>query len=78
MLPVGLVSFVSGVPLETLTVYQTTEHPDLEKNLKNYFTEQVIMSHHEQSFTINAKEYTKSRTCKHNTFTVVRQKNVLK
>eukprot|EP00064_Thunnus_orientalis_P019075 superscaffoldBa00004614_g19185 len=30
----------NGVPLETLTVYQTTEHPDLEKNLKNYFTEQ--------------------------------------
>ncbi|XP_060884993.1 matrix metallopeptidase-21 [Labrus mixtus] len=30
----------SGVPLETLTVYQTAEHPDLEKNLKNYFTEQ--------------------------------------
>lgn len=32
----------SGVPLETLTVYQTAEHPDLEKNLKNYFTEQGI------------------------------------
>uniref|UniRef100_G3NDL8 Uroporphyrinogen-III synthase n=1 Tax=Gasterosteus aculeatus aculeatus TaxID=481459 RepID=G3NDL8_GASAC len=30
----------NGVPLETLTVYQTAEHPDLEKNLKNYFTEQ--------------------------------------
>lgn len=30
-----------GVPLETLTVYQTAEHPDLEKNLRNYFTEQV-------------------------------------
>ncbi|KAM4526416.1 uroporphyrinogen-III synthase [Fundulus diaphanus] len=30
----------TGVPLETLTVYQTAEHPDLEKNLKNYFTEQ--------------------------------------
>uniref|UniRef100_A0A3B4V5G2 Uroporphyrinogen-III synthase n=1 Tax=Seriola dumerili TaxID=41447 RepID=A0A3B4V5G2_SERDU len=29
-----------NVPLETLTVYQTAEHPDLEKNLKNYFTEQ--------------------------------------
>uniref|UniRef100_A0A8C2X8U2 Uroporphyrinogen-III synthase n=1 Tax=Cyclopterus lumpus TaxID=8103 RepID=A0A8C2X8U2_CYCLU len=28
------------LPLETLTVYQTAEHPDLEKNLKNYFTEQ--------------------------------------
>lgn len=32
----------NGVPLETLTVYQTTEHPDLEKNLKNYFTEQGV------------------------------------
>lgn len=30
-----------GVPLETLTVYQTAEHPDLKKNLRNYFTEQV-------------------------------------
>uniref|UniRef100_A0A3Q3WZH3 Uroporphyrinogen-III synthase n=1 Tax=Mola mola TaxID=94237 RepID=A0A3Q3WZH3_MOLML len=30
----------NGVPLETLTVYQTAEHPDLEKNLRNYFTEQ--------------------------------------
>ncbi|XP_041671470.1 uroporphyrinogen-III synthase [Cheilinus undulatus] len=30
----------NGVPLETLTVYQTAEHPDLEKNLKNYFREQ--------------------------------------
>nr|CBN81562.1 Uroporphyrinogen-III synthase [Dicentrarchus labrax] len=30
----------NGVPLETLTVYQTAEHPELEKNLKNYFTEQ--------------------------------------
>lgn len=30
----------NGVPLETLTVYQTTQHPDLEKNLKNYFSEQ--------------------------------------
>lgn len=30
-----------GVPLETLTVYQTAEHPDLEKNLSDYFEEQV-------------------------------------
>lgn len=30
----------NGVPLETLTVYQTVEHPDLEKNLDNYFAEQ--------------------------------------
>ncbi|KAM9424038.1 uroporphyrinogen-III synthase [Pholidichthys leucotaenia] len=32
----------NGVPLETLTVYQTAEHPDLEKKLKNYFTDQGI------------------------------------
>uniref|UniRef100_A0A3B4V407 Uroporphyrinogen-III synthase n=1 Tax=Seriola dumerili TaxID=41447 RepID=A0A3B4V407_SERDU len=32
----------NGVPLETLTVYQTAEHPDLEKNLKNYFTEKCL------------------------------------
>ncbi|KAM8837025.1 uroporphyrinogen-III synthase isoform 2-T2 [Spinachia spinachia] len=38
VLPTALKS--KGVPLETLTVYQTAEHPDLEKNLKNYFTEQ--------------------------------------
>ncbi|KAF7205046.1 transcript variant X3 [Nothobranchius furzeri] len=38
----GCVSLFPGVPLETLTVYQTTEHPDLEKNLKNYFTKQGI------------------------------------
>lgn len=30
-----------GVPLETLTVYQTAEHPNLEENLRSYFTEQV-------------------------------------
>ncbi|KAM6896873.1 uroporphyrinogen-III synthase [Xenentodon cancila] len=30
----------NGVPLEMLTVYQTSEHPDIEKNLKNYFAEQ--------------------------------------
>lgn len=29
-----------GVPLETLTVYQTAQHPDLEKKLTSYFTEQ--------------------------------------
>uniref|UniRef100_A0A3Q4H9E9 Uroporphyrinogen-III synthase n=1 Tax=Neolamprologus brichardi TaxID=32507 RepID=A0A3Q4H9E9_NEOBR len=33
----------NGVPLETLTVYQTAEHPNLEKNLKNYFTEQLFI-----------------------------------
>ncbi|XP_066518979.1 matrix metallopeptidase-21-like [Hoplias malabaricus] len=27
------------IPLETLTVYQTVEHPDLEKNITQYFTE---------------------------------------
>uniref|UniRef100_A0A3Q3MZA7 Uroporphyrinogen-III synthase n=2 Tax=Mastacembelus armatus TaxID=205130 RepID=A0A3Q3MZA7_9TELE len=32
----------NGMPLETLTVYQTAEHPDLDKNLKNYFTVQGI------------------------------------
>eukprot|EP00066_Takifugu_rubripes_P000575 XP_003961197.1 PREDICTED: uroporphyrinogen-III synthase [Takifugu rubripes] len=30
----------SGVPLEMLTVYQTAEHPNLEENLRSYFTEQ--------------------------------------
>lgn len=29
----------NGVPLETLTVYQTAVHPDVEKNLKNYYAE---------------------------------------
>lgn len=32
----------NGVPLETLTVYQTAEHPDLEKNLTDYFSEQGV------------------------------------
>ncbi|KAK0145892.1 Uroporphyrinogen-III synthase [Merluccius polli] len=30
----------NGVPLETLTVYQTAEHPDLQQNLSQYFTQQ--------------------------------------
>lgn len=30
-----------GVPLETLTVYQTAQHPDLERNLIDYFSEKV-------------------------------------
>ncbi|KAK9966009.1 hypothetical protein ABG768_005063 [Culter alburnus] len=30
------------VPLETLTVYQTSEHPDLQKNITDYFTQQGI------------------------------------
>nr|XP_020460852.1 uroporphyrinogen-III synthase [Monopterus albus]XP_020460853.1 uroporphyrinogen-III synthase [Monopterus albus]XP_020460854.1 uroporphyrinogen-III synthase [Monopterus albus]XP_020460855.1 uroporphyrinogen-III synthase [Monopterus albus]XP_020460856.1 uroporphyrinogen-III synthase [Monopterus albus] len=40
VLPIALRE--NAMPLETLTVYQTVEHPDLEKNLKNYFTEQGI------------------------------------
>ncbi|XP_036815556.1 uroporphyrinogen-III synthase isoform X4 [Oncorhynchus mykiss] len=32
----------NGVPLDTLMVYQTAPHPDLEKNLKNHFTEQGV------------------------------------
>ncbi|KAJ8284756.1 hypothetical protein COCON_G00036060 [Conger conger] len=32
----------NGVPLETLTVYQTTEHPNLEKNLMDYFSKQGV------------------------------------
>ncbi|KAG9267548.1 uroporphyrinogen-III synthase isoform X1 [Astyanax mexicanus] len=32
----------NGIPLETLTVYQTSEHPDLEKNITHYFTEQGV------------------------------------
>lgn len=35
------VAWFPGVPLETMTVYQTAEHPDIKKNLKNYFSEQV-------------------------------------
>uniref|UniRef100_A0A8C1ZY31 Uroporphyrinogen-III synthase n=1 Tax=Cyprinus carpio TaxID=7962 RepID=A0A8C1ZY31_CYPCA len=31
------------VPLETLTVYQTSEHPDLQKNITEYFTQQVCV-----------------------------------
>uniref|UniRef100_A0A8C1JXT1 Uroporphyrinogen-III synthase n=1 Tax=Cyprinus carpio TaxID=7962 RepID=A0A8C1JXT1_CYPCA len=33
------------VPLETLTVYQTSEHPDLQKNITEYFTQQVCRCH---------------------------------
>uniref|UniRef100_A0A8C7RF64 Uroporphyrinogen-III synthase n=1 Tax=Oncorhynchus mykiss TaxID=8022 RepID=A0A8C7RF64_ONCMY len=32
----------NGVSLDTLMVYQTAPHPDLEKNLKNHFTEQGV------------------------------------
>ncbi|KAL2078563.1 hypothetical protein ACEWY4_026248 [Coilia grayii] len=32
----------NGIPLETLTVYQTAQHPDLEKNLTNYFAQQGV------------------------------------
>ncbi|XP_042172906.1 uroporphyrinogen-III synthase isoform X2 [Oncorhynchus tshawytscha] len=32
----------NGVPLDTLMVYQTAQHPDLEKNLEKHFTEQGV------------------------------------
>ncbi|XP_054622832.1 uroporphyrinogen-III synthase [Dunckerocampus dactyliophorus] len=32
----------NGVPLEMLTVYQTAEHPDIDKNLCNYFAQQGV------------------------------------
>lgn len=32
----------NGVPLETLTVYQTSRHPDVEENLNNYFAEKGV------------------------------------
>ncbi|KAL0964782.1 hypothetical protein UPYG_G00328860 [Umbra pygmaea] len=32
----------NGVRLDTLMVYQTAQHPDIEKNLKNHFTEQGV------------------------------------
>nr|XP_057918220.1 uroporphyrinogen-III synthase isoform X2 [Doryrhamphus excisus]XP_057918221.1 uroporphyrinogen-III synthase isoform X2 [Doryrhamphus excisus] len=32
----------NGVPLETLTVYQTAEHPDVDKNLRHYFAQQGL------------------------------------
>ncbi|KAF5888918.1 uroporphyrinogen-III synthase, partial [Clarias magur] len=31
-----------GVPLDTLTVYETAEHPDLERNITHYFSEQGV------------------------------------
>lgn len=34
----------SGVPFETLTVYETAPHPDLDKNFTHYFTEQGVPS----------------------------------
>lgn len=34
----------NGVPLETLIVYETAQHPDLEKNLTHYFKEQGVPS----------------------------------
>ncbi|XP_043087186.1 uroporphyrinogen-III synthase isoform X2 [Puntigrus tetrazona] len=30
------------IPLETLTVYQTSEHPDLQNNVTDYFTRQGV------------------------------------
>ncbi|XP_073684650.1 uroporphyrinogen-III synthase [Garra rufa] len=32
----------NNIPLETLTVYQTSEHPDLQKNISDYFTQQGV------------------------------------
>lgn len=32
----------NNVPLETLTVYQTSEHPDLQKNIADYFSQQGV------------------------------------
>ncbi|XP_028826046.1 uroporphyrinogen-III synthase isoform X2 [Denticeps clupeoides] len=32
----------NGIPLDTLTVYETAQHPDLEKNLLDYFTQQGL------------------------------------
>nr|XP_046197462.1 uroporphyrinogen-III synthase-like isoform X1 [Oncorhynchus gorbuscha] len=32
----------NGVPLDALMVYQTAQHPDLEKNLSNHFTQQGV------------------------------------
>ncbi|XP_010406760.1 uroporphyrinogen-III synthase isoform X2 [Corvus cornix cornix] len=31
-----------GIPLESLTVYQTTQHPDLQESLSSYFSQQGI------------------------------------
>ncbi|XP_014800757.1 PREDICTED: uroporphyrinogen-III synthase isoform X4 [Calidris pugnax] len=31
-----------GIPLESLTVYQTTQHPDLRESLSSYFSQQGI------------------------------------
>ncbi|NXA03232.1 HEM4 synthase, partial [Sapayoa aenigma] len=31
-----------GIPLEGLTVYQTSQHPDLQESLSSYFTQQGI------------------------------------
>ncbi|KAF4106242.1 uroporphyrinogen-III synthase [Onychostoma macrolepis] len=30
------------IPLETLIIYQTSEHPDLQKNITDYFTQQGV------------------------------------
>ncbi|XP_062352678.1 uroporphyrinogen-III synthase isoform X3 [Cinclus cinclus] len=32
----------SSIPLESLTVYQTTQHPDLQESLSSYFSQQGI------------------------------------
>lgn len=33
---------IAGIPLESLTVYQTTQHPDLQESLSSYFSQQGI------------------------------------
>ena len=33
---------IPGVPLESLTVYQTTQHADLQESLSRYFSQQVL------------------------------------
>lgn len=35
---------LADVPLDALTVYQTSEHPDLQKNITDYFSQQVYFS----------------------------------
>lgn len=33
---------IPGIPLESLTVYQTTQHADLQESLSSYFSQQVL------------------------------------
>ncbi|XP_043087190.1 uroporphyrinogen-III synthase isoform X5 [Puntigrus tetrazona] len=39
---VGKATASLDIPLETLTVYQTSEHPDLQNNVTDYFTRQGV------------------------------------